>query len=93
MYTQPTLIPSRHWYPSPTWTGERYQFERLGYFCADLTSTPGTLVFNRVVTLKDTWEEAKQTASPGSVAAADGGAGDSRAMAKAPRYQATYLAI
>jgi glutaminyl-tRNA synthetase len=31
------------------------QFERLGYFCADTDSRPGALVFNRTVTLKDTW--------------------------------------
>jgi glutaminyl-tRNA synthetase len=35
--------------------GDRYQFERLGYFCADLDSKPGTLVFNRTVPLRDTW--------------------------------------
>jgi len=36
--------------------GERFQFERLGYFCADSKdSRPGALVFNRTVTLKDTW--------------------------------------
>ena len=36
--------------------GERFQFERLGYFCVDtLDSKPGSLVFNRTVTLKDTW--------------------------------------
>ncbi|HYN10402.1 MAG TPA: glutamine--tRNA ligase/YqeY domain fusion protein [Vicinamibacterales bacterium] len=35
--------------------GARFQFERLGYFCADPDSTPGALVFNRTVTLKDTW--------------------------------------
>ncbi len=35
--------------------GERYQFERLGYFCADLDSKPGALVFNRTVPLRDTW--------------------------------------
>jgi len=33
----------------------RYQFERLGYFCVDPDSTAGRLVFNRTVTLKDTW--------------------------------------
>ena len=36
-------------------TGSRYQFERLGYFCADPDSKPGKLVFNRTVALKDTW--------------------------------------
>ncbi len=35
--------------------GESVQFERLGYFCVDKTSTPGKPVFNRTVTLKDTW--------------------------------------
>jgi glutaminyl-tRNA synthetase len=35
--------------------GARYQFERLGYFCADPDSTPGNPVFNRTVALKDTW--------------------------------------
>jgi glutaminyl-tRNA synthetase len=43
--------------------GERYQFERLGYFCADpYDSRPGSPVFNRTVTLKDTWAriESKQ---------------------------------
>jgi glutaminyl-tRNA synthetase len=36
--------------------GERYQFERLGYFCVDSAeSSPGHLVFNRTVILRDTW--------------------------------------
>jgi glutaminyl-tRNA synthetase len=35
--------------------GSRYQFERLGYFCADRDSSSGKLVFNRTVALKDTW--------------------------------------
>jgi glutaminyl-tRNA synthetase len=35
--------------------GDRFQFERIGYFCVDPDSTPGTPVFNRTVTLKDTW--------------------------------------
>ncbi|MFM7862850.1 MAG: glutamine--tRNA ligase/YqeY domain fusion protein [Planctomycetaceae bacterium] len=33
----------------------RFQFERLGYFCVDADSRPGQPVFNRTVTLKDTW--------------------------------------
>jgi len=37
-------------------TGSRYQFERLGYFCIDpVDSSDRTLVFNRTVTLRDTW--------------------------------------
>ena len=35
--------------------GSRFQFERQGYFCADPDSRPGTPVFNRTVTLKDSW--------------------------------------
>jgi glutaminyl-tRNA synthetase len=36
--------------------GDRYQFERLGYFCVDsVDSSEGQLVFNRTVTLRDTW--------------------------------------
>lgn len=34
---------------------DRFQFERLGYFCLDYDSTPDKLVFNRTITLKDTW--------------------------------------
>jgi len=35
--------------------GTRYQFERQGYFCVDPDSSEGSLVFNRTVTLRDTW--------------------------------------
>ncbi len=36
--------------------GSRYQFERMGYFCVDAEdSSPGNLVFNRTVTLRDSW--------------------------------------
>lgn len=34
---------------------DRVQFERHGYFCVDAESAPGKLVFNRTVSLKDTW--------------------------------------
>jgi glutaminyl-tRNA synthetase len=40
--------------------GNRYQFERLGYFCVDPDSTADKLVFNRTVTLKDTWARIEQ---------------------------------
>ncbi len=40
--------------------GARYQFERLGYFCADPDSSPGHLVFNRTVALKDTWAKVEK---------------------------------
>jgi len=35
--------------------GDRFQFERLGYFCVDLDTTSERLVFNRTVPLRDTW--------------------------------------
>ncbi len=35
--------------------GDRFQFEREGYFCLDTTSSPELLVFNRTVTLRDSW--------------------------------------
>jgi glutaminyl-tRNA synthetase len=40
--------------------GSRFQFERLGYFCADLDSKPGAPVFNRTVALKDTWAKVEK---------------------------------
>jgi glutaminyl-tRNA synthetase len=36
--------------------GDRFQFERMGYFCVDSADPrPGALIFNRTVTLRDTW--------------------------------------
>jgi glutaminyl-tRNA synthetase len=34
---------------------DKFQFQRLGYFCVDYDSRPGSLIFNRTVSLKDTW--------------------------------------
>jgi len=42
--------------------GAHYQFERLGYFCADPDTKPGAPVFNRTVTLKDTWAKIEKRA-------------------------------
>jgi glutaminyl-tRNA synthetase len=41
--------------------GSRYQFERQGYFCVDPDTRPGTLVFNRTVTLRDAWAKIEKT--------------------------------
>ena len=41
--------------------GSRCQFERIGYFCVDPDSTEGNLVFNRTVTLRDTWAKIERT--------------------------------
>jgi glutaminyl-tRNA synthetase len=38
---------------------DKFQFQRLGYFCVDSDSTEGKLVFNRTVTLKETWTKLK----------------------------------
>jgi glutaminyl-tRNA synthetase len=46
-YAEPSLATAR--------PGDRYQFERLGYFAADKSSQSGRLVFNRTVELRDTW--------------------------------------
>jgi glutaminyl-tRNA synthetase len=52
--------------------GARYQFERLGYFCADPDAKPGMPLFNRTVTLKDSLAKAdaslqySSTSSPGT---------------------------
>ena len=42
--------------------GSRFQFERLGYFAVDPDSTPAKPVFNRIVTLRDTWAKIAQSA-------------------------------
>ena len=39
--------------------GDRVQFERVGYFCCDPDSTAEKLVFNRTVSLKDSWAKKK----------------------------------
>ena len=41
--------------------GDKFQFERQGYFCVDLDSKPGKLVFNRTVPLKDSWAKLQQS--------------------------------
>jgi glutaminyl-tRNA synthetase len=40
---------------------DRFQFERLGYFCVDYDSSPANPIFNRTVTLKDTWAKIAKT--------------------------------
>jgi glutaminyl-tRNA synthetase len=46
-FVEPALASAR--------AGERVQFERIGYFCLDPDSRPGAPVWNRTVTLRDTW--------------------------------------
>ncbi len=43
----------------------RYQFERLGYFCLDPDSSDNKLVFNRTVTLRDTWAKIEKKMKEG----------------------------
>ena len=40
--------------------GEKFQFERVGYFCVDTESTAEKLIFNRTVSLRDTWAKLKK---------------------------------
>ena len=44
--------------------GERFQFERLGYFAVDPDSEPGSPVFNRTVSLRDTWAKVNKGGTP-----------------------------
>jgi len=59
MYLNPKSLEIVHGKAEPSLAnarpGDRYQFERVGYFCADSSSTPERLVFNRTVELRDTW--------------------------------------
>ena len=43
--------------------GDRFQFERIGYFCIDPDSSDRQLVINRTVTLRDSWAKIEQAAS------------------------------
>ncbi|GAA0153183.1 aminoacyl-tRNA synthetase [Lithospermum erythrorhizon] len=54
------VIPNAYAVPSlhDAAVGDRFQFERLGYFAADKDSTPEKLVFNRTVTLRDSYKKA-----------------------------------
>jgi glutaminyl-tRNA synthetase len=47
-YAEPSLMHARF--------DERYQFLRKGYFCLDKDSSETAIVFNRTVTLKDSWK-------------------------------------
>ena len=42
--------------------GDRFQFERVGYFCVDPDTTAEKLVFNRTLPLKDTWAKIEKKA-------------------------------
>jgi glutaminyl-tRNA synthetase len=59
MYLNPKSLELIHGMAEPSLAGSqpggRYQFERLGYFCADKDSKAEKLVFNRTVELRDTW--------------------------------------
>ena len=44
--------------------GELFQFERSGFFCVDLDTMPGKLVWNRTVALKDSWTRSVKASSP-----------------------------
>jgi glutaminyl-tRNA synthetase len=70
--------------------GDRFQFERVGYFSTDPDSRAGALVFNRTVTLKDSYregsarDEAQAVRKPSSSAKDEGSSPKSAAKSKAP---------
>jgi glutaminyl-tRNA synthetase len=73
--------------------GSRYQFERVGYFCSDLVeSKPGAPVFNRTVTLRDTWAKAAQSPPAQSkrerksAPTPSSGSAEAKPRTKAPAY-------
>ena len=52
-FIEPSLLEAK--------AGEKYQFERMGYFCVDKDSSTDKLIFNRTVTLKDSWAKQAKT--------------------------------
>lgn len=73
--------------------GSRYQFERQGYFCADaVDSKPGKLVFNRIVTLKDTWAKQAKASIPVEVKITAKGTVVKQPVAK-PKQEAPVLTL
>jgi glutaminyl-tRNA synthetase len=63
--------------------GDRFQFERLGYFYVDQDSKPGAPVFNRTVPLKDSWQKVVAKAAPEAKAETEPKAEPKAAKAKA----------
>ncbi len=63
-YLNPNSSKLCHCFCEPSLAGaenlDKFQFERLGYFCCDKDSTPDHLVFNRTVTLRDAWAKISQ---------------------------------
>ena len=53
-------------------SGDRFQFERLGYYCVDRDSQPGRLVLNRTVSLRDSWAKLQKTQRQGKKKANSG---------------------
>ena len=51
-YAEPALMEAKF--------DERYQFLRKGYFCLDKDTSASRIIFNRTVTLKDTWAKEKK---------------------------------
>jgi glutaminyl-tRNA synthetase len=65
----PSSLQTTHGFVEPSLASanadERFQFERVGYFCADARhSRPNALVFNRAVGLRDTWAKIEKSSGP-----------------------------
>ncbi|MES1204436.1 MAG: hypothetical protein ABUS79_00740, partial [Pseudomonadota bacterium] len=61
----PAAVAERYLAQAGLRAGARVQFERLGYFCLDLDSAPGKQVWNRTVSLKDSWAKLEGKAQAG----------------------------
>lgn len=88
-YLNPDSLRTRHGFVEPSVAGNapgtRYQFERLGYFWRDpIDSSPERLVFNRIVTLRDSWAR-RATAEETTTAAGAAGATPADAGARRPQ--------
>jgi glutaminyl-tRNA synthetase len=66
MYLNPASLVAVHGKAEPSLAnarpGDRFQFERLGYFCGDKSMTAERLIFNRTVELRDTWARLQKQA-------------------------------
>jgi glutaminyl-tRNA synthetase len=54
---EPAILNERELIPG---VSDKFQFERIGYFSLDKDTSPGNLVFNRVVPLKDSWAKTEK---------------------------------
>jgi glutaminyl-tRNA synthetase len=71
----------------------RFQFERMGYYVMDDDAMPEKLVFNRVVTLRDTWGKPKEGAKPAAERRRGAGGGGTAQQSAAEKEDAQRVKI